>query len=139
METKNVQLIAADVNGIQGAFKKIEEFVKERGFLLEGDLKLPTNLIGITKKPEYETKGRMKVVRTYINRLDNKVSMSQANRFLHFLFKHIYKLDQAPKIEYSKKEQKIKELGKAWRKLNKEAEAARIQYVLEKGDFYKQK
>lgn len=138
METnKHVQLIEADVNGIQAAFKKIEEFAKAKGFEIEGDLKLPTNMIGITKKPDYKSKAQMKVVRTYINRLDKKTSMSQSNRFLHFLFKKVYDLDKAPRVEYSKKEQKIQELKKAWKKLQLDAETARLQYMVEKGDFYK--
>lgn len=63
--------------------------------------------------------------------------MSVANRFLHFLFKKVLKVENAPYIDYSEKELKIKEAKNAWRKMKIEAEKLQEAYKLEKGTFYK--
>lgn len=63
--------------------------------------------------------------------------MSNANRFLHFLYKKLYKLDKAPYVEYSERELKIKEAKKAWKKVKLEAEKLQKEYKDTKGDFYK--
>ncbi len=143
METTNQKthatLLEVNTENIQAVFEKIKKYAEERGFRIEGDLKLPTNLIGITKSMSFDSGKQKKVLRNYINRLDKRVTMGNANRFLHFLFKKIYKLDSSPSMEYSEKELKIIQARKAWVKARTEAEKLRVVYRTEIGDFYKKK
>lgn len=139
METKNITLLEANTTNIENTFKKIQQFVTDNNYRLEGELKMPTNFIGLNKSLKFESKRQMKVVRNYINRLEKKVNISTANKFLHFLFKKIYKLEKSPKILLSEKEFKIQDARKAWKYAAAEAEKLRVAYRKEKGDFYKPK
>jgi len=145
METTNQKthapLLEANTENVQATFEKIKKYADEKGYRLVGELKLPTNLIGITKSMTFDSGKQKKVLRNYINRLDKHVTMGNANRFLHFLFKKVYKIDtsNAPSMEYSEKETKIREARRAWVKARTEAEKLRVVYRKEKGDFYKKK
>ena len=134
---KQIVLLEANTENIEKTFAKIQEFSNLKGYRIIGDLKLPTNLLGLKKSPSFDSKRQMKVVRNYINRLDRKVSHRLANLFLHFLFKRVYKLDTAPSVELSEKEIKIQSLRKSWKKAFAESEKLRLEYKAEKGDFYK--
>lgn len=139
METKNIVLLEANTSNIENTFKKIQQFVTDNNYRIEGELKMPTNFIGLNKSLKFESKRQMKVARNYINRLDKKINISTANKFLHFLFKKIYQLEKAPKILLSEKEIKIQDARKAWKKAAAEAEKLRLTYRNEKSDFYKPK
>ena len=134
---KHTELLEANINNIQASFQKMREYTDAKGYRIIGDMKLPTNLIGITKGLDFESKKQEKVLRNYINRLHKGVNMQTANKFLHFLFKRVYKLDNSPYIDYSEKELKIKESRKAWKKAQAESDKLHLAYKLEKGDFYK--
>lgn len=72
--------------------------------------------------------------------LKRKLSMRSANRFLHFIAVKLLAYGpelKVPRIEYSEKESAIKASRAAWVKARNEAEALRLAYVQEKGDFYK--
>ena len=144
METtnqKHTTLLEVNAENIQATFDKINAFANEKGYRIDGDLKLPTNLIGMTKSMSFDSGKQKKVLRNYINRLHKKVTMGNANCFLHFLFKKVYKLDasNSPSVEYSEKELKIQSARKAWVKARNEAEKLRLAYRAEKVDFYKKK
>lgn len=121
------------------AFKVITEFANKNGYQIKGQLKMPTNMLGLTKPLEFQSLSQKKVLRNYLTRLNRQTSLRNSNRFLHFLFKKIYKLDEAPRIELSEKELKIQAAKKAWKEVAKKAEELRLAYVTEKGDFYKKK
>lgn len=125
------------VENIQAAFKKINEYAQGKGYRVLGDLKIPTNLLGMNKSPKFESKSQMKVVRNYLTVIEKRVTMGRANRFLHMLFKHIYKQDSYPRVEYSEKELSIQAARKAWRKSLEETEKLRKVYKETKGTFYK--
>lgn len=133
---KHIELIDVSNNTIEASFIKIKEFATIKGFVIKGDLKLPTNMLGISKSLSFDTKKAKKTLRNYINRIHKQVNMQTANKFLHFLFRKIYKLDNSPSMEYSEKEIKIQVARKAWKKVAAESEKLRIAYRLEKGDFY---
>lgn len=139
METIHRQPVQPTKENIEAAFTKITEFAKSNGYVVEGEMKLPTNLLGIKKSPEFNSKSQAKVVQNYLTRLDRKVTMGQANRFLHMLFKHVYEQDKAPKIEFSERELKIRASRKAWKKAQAEADKLQAEYKANKGDFYKKK
>lgn len=73
-------------------------------------------------------------------RLKRKLSLRSSNQFLHFIcvrwlkYGHDQKL---PQVDYSEKETAIKAARAAWVKARDEAEALRLAYVEEKGDYYK--
>lgn len=135
---KYASLLEANTANIESTFKKIQEYSDAKGYRIKGNLKQPTNLIGMSKL-SFDSNKKKKVLRNYINRLDKKMNLSTINRFLHFLFKKIYKMDAAPSVELSEKEIKIQSLRKAWKKAFDESEKLRIEYRKEKGDFYKNK
>lgn len=138
METvnKHIELIDVNHDTIQSSFTKIKEYAAIKGYVIKGDVKLPTNLIGMNKALSFDSGRQKKTVRNYINRLHKQVNMPTANKFLHFLFKKIYKLDSVPSVEYSEKELKIQSARKLWKKAFVESEKLRIEYKKEKGDFY---
>jgi len=140
-ETHTV-LLEANVKNIEATCEKIIEFAEIKGYRILGNgyyanIKLPTNMLGIVKSPTFDSNKQMKVLRGYINLLDRRVNMSTSNKFLHFLFKKVYKQDSAPNIDYSEKEVKIREARKAWKKVQAESDKLHLTYRKEKGDFYK--
>jgi len=137
--TEKVVLLEPNKENISVVFSLINQFAVEKGYEIKGDLKLPSTLFG-TNKPSYDSRSKMKVARRYVNQLHKKVTMGQANRFLHFLFKKIYKLETpAPSVEYGEKEQQIRAARKAWRNALKEEQRLQKEYKEIKGDFYKKK
>lgn len=138
-ENKRVELIDVNNETIASSFNKIQEYANAKGYVINGELKMPTNMLGLNKGLRFETKKAKKTTRNYINRLHKQVSMPTANKFLHFLFKKIYELDSAPSVDYSEKEKKIQSLRKAWKKAFAEGEKLRLEYRKEKDGFYVKK
>lgn len=126
METKQ---IAATKENVEIAINNIKKFAKEKGYQITGDFKE-----GVLS---FDSRSKEKVFKNYLWRLSQGVSMAQANKMLHFLYKKVYKLNEAPKVEYSEKELKIKTARKAWKKAQAEADRLLAEYKQEKGDFYK--
>lgn len=139
MKTTTITLVEPSKENIEAMFKKINEYAESKGYQVIGELALPKNMLRMTKAPEFESKCQMKKVRSYLTTLDKGVSMQRCNRFLHLLFKRVYKLDTAPKVDYSEKELQIKASRKAWKKADEEAMKLLKQYKEIKGDFYKKK
>jgi len=131
METKRTVLVEATSQNVAKAIDAIKKFADENGYQMKGDLNLPSSSL------VFESKSQEKVCRKCLTRLSGRVTMSTGNKFLHFLFKKVYKLDSTPHIEYSEKELRIREARKAWKKAQAEAERLRVAYRTEKGDFYK--
>ena len=136
---KHIELLDVNNQTIGTSFNKIQEYADAKGYVVKGELLIPTNKIGMNKSLSFDSKRQKKTLRNYINRLHKQVNMPTANKFLHFLFKKIYKLDDAPSVEYSEKELKIQSLRKQWKKAFAESEKLRVAYRQEKGDFYKKK
>ena len=152
MQTNTTTLVDATYENVESAIAKIKLFAEEKGYQIKGEFSpsAPEQKGLLSKlfssKPEkvehvmnFESKKKKKVLKHYLTRLEKHISMSQANKFLHFLYKTIYQLDAAPKINYSEKELKIKESKKAWKKIQIEADKLQAEYKKEKGDFYKKK
>jgi len=137
--SNHTELLEANSENVEMIFNKIRDYANLKGYRIMNTLKVPTNLIGFNKSLHFDSNKKKKVLRNYINRLDKKVQLATANKFLHFLFKKIYKLDTAPSVELSEKEIKIQSARKAWKKAQAEAEKLRVEYKKEKGDFYKKK
>ena len=138
-EKKHIELLDVNNETIESSFNKTKEYADAKGYVIKGDLKIPTNLIGMNKSLSFDSGRQKKTLRNYINRLHKQVNMPTANKFLHFLFKKIYKLDNAPSVEYSEKEIKIQSLRKQWKKAFAESEKLRIEYRKEKEGFYVKK
>jgi len=91
------------------------------------------------KSLEFDSKRQKKTCSNYLTRLNKKIHMSQANRFLHFMWKHVLKMEgTAPGIKYSQRELDIRAARKAWKVANATAETLRLAYKNIKGNFYKQ-
>lgn len=136
---KRIELIDVNNQSIEMTFGKIQEYINTKGYSLKGSLKIPTNAIGFNKSLSFDSKKHKKVVRNYINLLHKQISMRVVNKFLHFLFKKVYKLDDAPSVDYSEREIKIQVARRAWKEAFAKSEKLRIAYRTEKGDFYRPK
>lgn len=136
--SKYQTFLEANNENIENTFKKIQQYAEASNYRVIGEMKIPTTL-GIKKSLHFDSKRDKKVLRWYITTLDKKVTLRQANGFLYFLFRDIYKLDKSPEILLSEKELKIQAARKAWKKAAAEAEKLRVAYRTEKGDFYKKK
>jgi hypothetical protein len=144
-------LVEANKQNIEKAFDAIKKFATENDYQLKGDLKWPTNMLGIKKDLGFSSKKQEKRVKHYLTRLDKKVTMRTANRFLHFLYNNVGPfnavgvmpaktgpINEVPYLEYPEKELKIWAAKKAWKKAQAEAEKLRLAYRTEKGDYFKQ-
>jgi hypothetical protein len=72
--------------------------------------------------------------------LHKKTNLRRTNQFLHLLCRHLlaYGPDaQIARVDVSEKEAAIQSARKAWLKARSEAEAMRLAYLTEKGNFYK--
>jgi len=141
MET--IKLEATSKN-VAKAIESIEKFAADKEYQIIGDLKEKKQgfLSGIFNlNLNFESKSKEKVLRNYLTRLETKrMGMALANKFLHFLYKKVYKVETAaPKVDFSEKELKIKAARKAWRIALEASKKAEEAYKLEKGNFYKTK
>ena len=139
METKTTVLIEATNANIAKAINSIVEFAKEKDYQIKGDLKAPTNTLGFDKKLSFDSKKKKKVLKSYLTRLDKKLSLKQSNRFLHFLYRKVYKVDSSPCLDLPEKELKIQKARKEWKEAALKAEKLQLIYKTEKGDYYKRK
>ena len=138
--TERPVLVEPTKDNIAATFKQIEEWAAVNGYQIHGELKLPSNILGLTKNVIFESRSIQKVVRTYLTRLNKRVTMGQANRFLHMFFRKVLKSDQpVPRVDYSEKELEIKAARKEWRIAMRKAEELCAKYKEVKGDFYKKK
>ena len=138
METKQIEATKANV---ETAINSIKKYSQDKGYRIIGEFKEAgffEKLIG-SSKLKFDSKGHEKIVKKYLWRIEQKVGMQNSNRFLHFLYRTVYKLDKAPYVDYSEKESKIKDARKAWKKMQLEADKLQALYKTEKGDFYKKK
>ena len=134
---KTIKLEATKQN-VEHCIGLIEQYVQDKGYQIIGHLKKESFLSGLfTQKLKFDSKSQEKVLRNYLTRLDKGVGMAVANKFLHFLYKKVYKMEMAPRIDYSEKELKIKAAQKAWKQSVETMKKLREEYKLEKGNFYK--
>ena len=146
METKERKpFVEPTKANIEATIEKIKKYAQEKGYQIKGDFKKEglldkaINFFG-SSEVKFDSKSQLKVCRDYLTRIDRKIGMSISNRFLHFLYKKVYKLTEpAPYVEYSDKELKIRESRKAWKKAQLQAELLLKAYKDEKGDFFKVK
>lgn len=139
METMKTVVIEATKENIDKAINDIKKHASDKGYQFLGEEKKDGLLSGLFggDKPKFESKSQEKVCQNYLRRLERKVCMSTANKFLHFLYKKVYKLDAAPRVEYSELELRIRTARKAWRTSMAETEKLRLVYKEVKGNFYK--
>lgn len=139
MKTEKIE---ATSKNVEAATAKIVQYAQDKGYQIIGEFKKEgfiANLLSFSKNPTFESKSQEKVLRNYLTRLDKKVGMALANKFFHFLYKKVYKMDSAPRVEYCEQELKIKAARKAWRIALNEAKRLEIAYKETKGNFYKTK
>lgn len=129
METKT-QIQSTNEN-VDITMNSILNFVKDNNYQIKGDIKTMTLV--------FDSKKKKKVLSKYLTSLSTKVTLKQSNRFLHFLFKKIYKLSESPKIILSEKELNIQVARLAWKKSQLETDILLKKYKEEKGDYYKTK
>ena len=134
------QKIEATKTNVERAISLIEQYAQSKGYQILGEIKKEGFLSKLfSQNLTFESKSHEKVLRNYLTRLEKKIGMALANKFLHFLYKKVYKQDSAPRVEYCEQELKIKAARKAWRFVLSEAKRLEIAYKETKGNFYKTK
>lgn len=136
---EHVQPTAQNIND---TIVLIEKYAKDKGYQLIKFDQIPpfgeSRLTFWKTKLKFPSKTQEKVMRDFVTRLHKNVTMSQANRFLHRLWKHVLGDDsRAPKVEYSQHELKIKESRRKWREAKITADKLQGEYKEIKGNFYK--
>lgn len=115
----------------------LHAYVKARGYQLSGDLPKRETLIASLQDSSYSK--RKHLIKAHFS-LRRKCTMRSANRFFHLLCVKVlayHSEEQVPRIDYSEKENGIRSARADWVKARDEAEALRLAYTTEKGDFYK--
>lgn len=127
------QKIEATPQNINDAITNIAEYAKAKKYEFD-----TTDISTFSETIEFDSKRKKKICSNYLTRFSKKISMSQANRFLHFLWRHVLKnKGTAPELKYSQKELDIRAARKTWKAAEKAAEELRLAYKNIKGDFYK--
>jgi hypothetical protein len=129
--THKSQLLDYSKENVKLVSDKIQAFINEKGY------RLSIPVIKISEDIVFESKKKSKVLRRYLTLINNRISLKTINRFLHFLYKKIYKEAEAPKVLISEKETKIQDARKAWKKIQAESVKLEKIYKEEKGNFYK--
>ena len=136
------QKIEATPQNINDTITNIVEYAKAKGYDFDAKDISTFRETPIAfwqgKSLEFESKRKKKTCSNYLTRFSRKITMSQANRFLHFLWRHVLKNEgTAPEIKYSQRELDIRAARKTWKAAEKAAEELRLAYKNIKGDFYK--
>jgi hypothetical protein len=121
---------------VQG-IAQVEQYAQTQGYRQSGDM--PTAQ-ALHAGAQVATQSLRKRLLKYVERLHKKTNLRIANQFLHLLCTRLltYGPDaQVARVDISEKEAAIQSARKAWVKARTEAEALRLAYVAEKGDFYK--
>jgi hypothetical protein len=130
MTTTKIEVTTQNIND---AINNITEYAKSNKY--EFDTK---DVSEFDKAIEFDSKSKKKICSNYLTRFGRKITMSQANRFIHFMWRHVLKKEgKAPEMKYSERELDIRAAKKSWKAANDAAEALRITYKEIKGDFYK--
>lgn len=130
METsvKHASKVEATKENVELAFNKIKLYADEKGYRFNETVK--------KSELKFDSGKQKKVCSNYLSRIERKIGMGVANQFLHFLYKKIYK-ESTPYVQYSEREEKIRESRKAWKKSLMETEKLLATYKETKGDFFK--
>lgn len=115
----------------------ISAFAAEAGYQHNGDFPGHDALLAALQDCSHNMKKRL--VKWHFS-LRRKLSVRSANRFLHFVCVKLLDYgseDELPRIDFSVQELAIQSARAAWVQARDEAEALRLAYATEKGDFYK--
>jgi len=121
--------------------ENIEKWAKDNNYRLKGDFNsFKISLMG-NEKFITISKNKRKKINQYIFSLERKITMRNANSFLHFIYKTMNNNEpnSSIKIIISEKEEKIQMLRKQWLKMRNESDILLKSYKDEKGDFYKKR
>ncbi len=121
--------------------ENIEKWAKDNNYRLKGDFNsFKISLMG-NEKFITISKNKRKKINQYIFSLERKITMRNANSFLHFIYKTMNNNEpnSSIKIIISEKEEKIQMLRKQWLKMRNESDNLLKSYKDEKGDFYKKR
>jgi len=121
--------------------ENIEKWAKDNNYRLKGDFNsFKISLMG-NEKFITISKNKRKKINQYIFSLERKITMRNANSFLHFIYKTMNNNEpnSSIKIIISEKEEKIQMLRKQWLRMRNESDNLLKSYKDEKGDFYKKR
>lgn len=137
--TKNVLNIRNNsevYNEIQKTLKKIDEYVIFNEYRYSNEVKIDGSELSALQNASLKKK---KVLRKLMYKINVKTTLQTLNKFFHFLFKRILKSDSRVKVLKSEKEQQIMLKRENYNKALLALRKAKQEYLVEKGDFYKQR
>ncbi len=119
------------------ALAQVQEHAQTHGYQQTGDIPTAKALhAGV----QVATQTLRKRLLKRAERLQQKTNLRSANQFLHLVCMRLLAYGpeaQAARVDVSEQEAAIREARQAWLKARNEAEAKRLAYVAEKGDFYR--
>ncbi len=119
------------------AIAKVQDHAQTRGYLQTGDIPTAAALhTGVQAATQTLRKRLLKRA----ERLQKKTNLRNSNQFLHLVCIRLLAYgpeSQVARVDVSDQEAAIREARQAWLKARNEAEAKRLAYVAEKGDFYR--
>jgi hypothetical protein len=119
------------------AIAQVQDHAQTRGYRQTGDIPTAAALhAGVQAATQTLRKRLLKRV----ERLQKKTNLRSANQFLHLVCIRLLAYGpeaQVARVDVSEQEAAIRAARQAWLKARSEAEAKRLAYVAEKGDFYR--
>lgn len=135
--TKSVYTFDKNVlsDKIANSIKEIEQWASNKGYQVKGSLPLEES----SEKLTFHTKTSMKKIQRKMHKVAKKTTLRGVNTYIHYLSKHLYRLDQCPmRVNLSEKELSIQKARKEWVTARDAAQKTLVNYKTLKGDFYKQ-
>jgi hypothetical protein len=125
-------------NNIEVVYKEIEKYVKDRNYRITYSNNETSKIVFEKLNENNLSQNRRKKIAKQIYYVLSYATMKKINTLLNL----IYKTNESKgkyKITKSQKELDIQSKRKTWKEYRDLAEKARLEYIEEKGDFYKTK
>jgi predicted transcriptional regulator len=123
---------------LEKAYEIATKYVKENNYRITYSSNETSKILFEKLKSSNLSHNRSKKIAKQIFYIIAEPSIKKINRLMHLVYK-TNETKSKYKITKSNKELEIQSKRRVWKELRDQAEKARLEYVEEKGDFYKTK
>ena len=138
METKIVSILTGYelVEKVHETVEFIEQVIEKNNWQIKGDVNILKN-VTIGDFQNHYSKRKIKRMNRNINWVLEKPSISNINRFFHFICTKVLETIKRVKVILSEREIEIQEARKRWKDVQNVEQELLKRYKEIKGDFYK--
>lgn len=138
METKVTHILTGYdlVEKIKETVLFTEEIINKNNWQLNGDVSILKN-VTVGDFENHYSKRKIKRMNRYIGWVLEKPSMSNINRFYHFICTRVLETSKRVKVIPSERELEIQAARKRWKDVQKVEQELLKRYKEVKGDFYR--